>query len=201
MARADIAAPFAGLAANAATTYLTRRFDRGGEILKDEFSRRSAHAADLRDADQLAAAAIRYTRAIKEQAADENLYLLAQAMLGCARRHELWASDFLMHADVLASLTRDELLLIGLIMAEDKRWNEMNESPDARPTVWHMVTSSALAGIFPDDRYVQSVAARAQRSGYILALSGWGSMVYELSPIGREVRDLVDIEAALQRGS
>jgi len=39
----------------------------------------------------------------RDQAADENLHLLAQAMLGLARRHTLWASDFLKIADHLGA--------------------------------------------------------------------------------------------------
>ncbi len=182
-------APGAGFATSAVARYLLARQAAAAGILRSQLERAGATAADFRDSDQLAAAAVRYTRAARDQAADENLTLLAQAMIGIARQQQLWASDFLKYAEILAPLSRDELILIG----------RTPEEPDKRPTVWHMVTtSSKLSGLFPDNEYLEAVAGRAQRSGLILPKTGWGTPIYELSPIGRAVRGIVDIDAALR---
>ncbi len=192
-------APGAGFATSAVARYLLARQRTAAGILRSQLERAGATAADFRDSDQLAAAAVRYTRAARDQAADENLTLLAQAMIGIARQQQLWASDFLKYAEILAPLSRDELILIGRMMAEDSAWHRSPEEPDKRPTVWHMVTtSSKLSGLFPDNEYLEAVAGRAQRSGLILPKTGWGTPIYELSPIGRAVRGIVDIDAALR---
>lgn len=161
-AKAEALAPVAGFITSVVARYLLARQVNAREILRSELERAGATESDFRDAEQFAAGAIRYTRAVRDQAADENLKLLAQAMIGLARRDTLWASDFLKYAEVLSALSRDEIILIGRIMAEDLRWNTLEEEPEKRPTVWHMVTGSSLLGIFPDERTIMAIAGRAQ---------------------------------------
>jgi hypothetical protein len=100
--KAEVAAPVAGLATAAILRYLTGKLDTARNILRSQLERAGVTAADFRDAEQFGAAALRYIRAARDQTADENLRILAQAMVGLARRRVLWASDFLKFAEVLA---------------------------------------------------------------------------------------------------
>jgi hypothetical protein len=143
------------------------------------------------------AGSYRYARAVRDQTAEENLRLLVQAMHGLAAREELWVSDFLKFADILAALSRDEIILIGRMMAEDAAWARRAEPMEERPSVWHLVTISELGGLFESEAYLTATAGRAVRSGLIIAQTGWGSLVFELSPQGRQAREFLNIDAAL----
>ena len=120
-AKAEVLAPGAGFVATAVVQYLLGRQEAARGILRSELERAGASVADFKDVDQLAAAAVRYHRAARDQAADANLRILAQAMIGLARRDELWASDFLKYADILSPLNRDELVLLVKIMEADRQ--------------------------------------------------------------------------------
>jgi hypothetical protein len=138
-------------------------------------------------------------RAARDQAADENLRILAQAMIGCARRQELWASDFLRYADLLAPLSRDELILIGRLMSEHRKAFGDNLVEANRQREPWLLTSAALTKMFGNIDAVTATAVQAQRSGLLVPYSGTGTAIYALSPLGIRVRQVVNIEAALNR--
>ena len=171
----DSVAPIAGFTTTAISNYLCERLERAQNILRSELERAGVTAKDFRDADQLAAAALRYHRAARDQAMDENLRILAQAMVGLARRDELWASDFLKYAEILAPLSRDELILIGRMMAEDAQL--ATPPPPGSPGLWKVLKTS---GLFPSEEYLAAVATRAQRSGLICPITGWGERITSL---------------------
>jgi hypothetical protein len=202
-AKAEVLAPGAGFVASAVASYLLRRQDAARAILRSELERASATAEDFKDAEQFAAGAVRYAGAARDQAADENLRLLAQAMVGLARHHEVWASDFLKFADILAPLSRDELILLGKLMAEDAQFYSTPRPPESAADLWRLVTESLVqsppaASLFPSVKHPEAIAARSARSGLILPVNTYGGSFYELSPIGREMRKFVNIEAALR---
>jgi len=201
VAKQDVLGPVAGLAGAAIADYLNNRFLKAETIARDELARKGPLTPKyFRNDSQLSAAVWRYTRAVRDQAADENLRLLAQVMRELPSRHELWATEFLKYADILAPLIRDELILIGRIMAFDEEWNSEARVKDEKPNVLHMIQNSDLVpGVFESEDHVLAIAGRALRSGLIIAKSGWGTLVYELSPLGRKVRSLVNIEDAIQR--
>jgi hypothetical protein len=199
----DLMAPAAGFGGAAVAQYLLGRFQRGSAIAQSEFQRANATADDFRDREQLSAAAWGYMRAARNQAADENLRILAQAMIGCARRQELWANDFLRYADMLAPLSRDELILIGRMMADEQKFNSSPRPPDSGLTLWNITANSLVKeppsrGIFPSVAYLSTIATRATRSGLIYPITTVTGIAAELSPIGREVRNLINIDAALK---
>lgn len=194
---ADIAAPGAGLAGSEVMRYLQGRLTNANAILRSQLERAGATASDFRDAQQLAAVAVRYHRAARDQAADENLRILAEAMVGLARRSELWASDFLKYADILAPLSRDELIFVGGLMAADRAIRAEHRDLPRNSAIWHGVANEMIRQ-FPSKEHMEAIAARAQRSGMILPISGFDGTLFELSPLGREVREFVDIEAAVR---
>lgn len=195
----ELAAPIAGLAASSLAAYLSDRYHAAKSILLSELQRAGASAADFRDAQEFAAAAFRYTRAARDQTADENLRLLAQAMIGLARRERLWASDFLKYADILSSLSREEIIVIGKLMAADAEAHSPEDNA-GQSHVWLKVKQQLLdhnnSDRFLSEEYLETIAKRGQRSGLIMPAGTWARGYY-LSPIGRQVREFVDIEAAL----
>jgi hypothetical protein len=196
LAGKEILGPLGGFAATAVVRYLFGRQEAARGILRSQLERAGASAEDFRDAEQLAAAAWRYIRAARDQTADENLRILAQAMIGLARRSEVWASDFLKYAEILAPLSRDELILIGQLMADDMDFYLSPRPPNSGPNLWKLVEEHLVAR-FGSEEEVAAAAARAQRSGLLVPITGFDGTHYELSPGARDLRQIVDIEAAL----
>lgn len=202
-ARLEALAPLGGAATGIIANYLMGRFQSAAAIFKSATAEAGAEAGHFRGDDQLASAAHRYARAVRDQAADANLRILADAMIGLARREELWATDFLKYADIIAPLSRDELILIGLMMAEDQTFYESPRPRDSGGDLWKIVVTAAVTvppveRLFPSVKHLDAVAARALRSGLILPIAGFDGTSYELSPMGREFRAVVNIGAALK---
>jgi hypothetical protein len=195
-------APGVGVGATIMARYWAARHEEGRRIFRSELERLGATGEDLSNVDEFAAGAVRYTRAVRDQAAAENLRLLVQAMVGLARREKLWASDFLQYADILATLSRDEIVVIGAIMAADEKYHAKRQPKPNEQSIWTEATYvlTREGRPFPSSDYVTAIAVRAQRSGLILPLQLVSGQAYLLSPIGYEVRKVVDIEAALNAG-
>lgn len=195
----ELFAPSAGVGATIMARYWAARHEEGRRVFRSELERLGATAEDLADVDEFAAGAVRYTRAVRDQAAAENLRLLVQAMVGLARREKLWASDFLKYADILATLSRDEIIMIGAIMSADKKYHAAPQPKPKEQSIWSdaLYTVSGGGRPFPNSDYATAVAVRALRSGLILPLQLMSSPAYLLSPIGYEVRTVIDIDAAL----
>ncbi|HUC61614.1 MAG TPA: hypothetical protein VMF53_06630 [Alphaproteobacteria bacterium] len=204
LARKDAVAPLAGLASTAITEVLIANEDRAERILRGAVERWGVEAHEFEAPNQLAAAIIRYADVARHQAAAENLEVLADAMLGLARRHVLFASDFLKFAEIVAPLSRDELLLIGALMDEDAKFYATPRPPNSQGALWKIVRDRLVrlppeTGTFPDLDTLNATAARATRSGLLVPLAGFGGTTYALSPIGRKLREIVDINAAIRR--
>lgn len=207
----DLVAPGAAAAMSVVGKYLLRRFNETREVVRSELRHTGATKEDFEDADQFAAGALRLARAARDQVADENIRLLVQAMAGLARRQKLWADDFLKYADILASLSHDEIVVIGAFMTEDARKLSYavlssNQNGLMGP-LWHKLVEPVGRGIFQSPDHLLAVVTRAQRSGLIIAVAAGGSgggmlnaLDYKLSPMGREMRTFLNVEAVLNLG-
>jgi hypothetical protein len=93
--------------------YFRRRHEMARDILFEEL--RHANISDTQAAleDEAIAVIIRYLRAAQEGVARLNLRLLAKAIAGKLRSGSLVAEEFLRYAEALASLSRDEIIVIG----------------------------------------------------------------------------------------
>ena len=128
--------------------------------------------------------------------------MLAKANVGQLRRTSLVADEFLQYADMLASLSRDEIILIAALY---KFWLDAEEQRKIQPVVepkdpWTAAKEALCPDVFPNKEYVEGVAARAQRSGLVAFASVFGGSAYKLTPLMfDEVPKFVDFQDALQR--
>jgi hypothetical protein len=93
--------------------YFRRRAEQARDILFEELRRASLSEAQAASEDDAIAVIVRYLRAAREGAARLNLRLLAEAIAGKLRSGQLFADEFLQYAETLASLSRDEVVVIG----------------------------------------------------------------------------------------
>ena len=181
--------------------YRQRRAKDAQEILLEELRSGDAPEYEVGSQDDQIGFIFRYLRFAQEGTARVNLRLLAKAIVGQIRRTSLVADEFLQYVDMLASLSRDEIIFIATMY---KFWLDAEEQRKIRPVVepkdpWTAAKEALCPDVFPNKEYVEGVAARAQRSGLVAFVGVYGGPAYKLTPLMFEVAKLVDFQDALQR--
>jgi hypothetical protein len=141
--------------------------------------------------DDAVAIIAKYLRASEQGAARLNLRLLAKCIAGQVQRGRLIADEFLDHAEALATLSHDEVVLIATMYRIAQR-----EEPDRRWGVFLAEMKKAWA----EDK-IRSVAGRATRSGLVVAQGAFGGIIYAPSPTLCDLCRTVDFDDALRRES
>lgn len=191
-----IAVPGASSAGEAVKGYLQRRSDEARAILLDEFRRGNIEAANVAAEDDRVAVVYRYLRASWEGCARLNLRLLAKAIVGRIRSNTLVADEFLPHADALAALSRDEIILLAALY--HIRGSIGVESDKFRMGSWVEALNQMRKRAWDEER-VEITAVRALRSGYLIGTWRTSEMVYRLSSLFIDLCKTVDFDDALRR--
>lgn len=189
-----ISVPGASTAGEAVQIYLQRRSNIARDILLEEFRRAKIDPATAATRDDQVAAIYRYLRASWESSALVNLRLLAKAIVGRMRNNTLVADEFLPHADALAALSRDEIILLATMY----RIHTSVDHDSTTTKAW-LAAVQELEGKGWTNDHAQAVAGRAMRSGYVLAVSAWNALAFRLSPLLLDLCKTVDFEDALRR--
>jgi hypothetical protein len=106
----------------------------------------------------------------------------------------LVADEFLPHADALAALSRDEIILIAEMYRIQSRFENAEPNGDRwRDTLGKLKQLGWTQG------HVLGTAGRALRSGYVVVGSGYGALVFWLSPLLMDLCKTVDFDDALRR--
>jgi hypothetical protein len=169
--------------------YLKRRSEDARKILFEEIAAGTAKPTDLYNDDAVAIIA-KYLRATEQGCARLNLRLLAKCIAGQLHRDRLVADEFLDHAESLASLSRDEVVLL----AELYRVHQTEQPAERR---WGVFLFE-MKKTWSEDK-IRAVAGRATRSGLVVAGSAYGTMVYLPSPMLLDLCKTVDFRDALRR--
>lgn len=174
----------------ALATYLAKRADAAREILFDELRSGDIAPEQVAAEDDGVAVVHGFVRAAWEGKARVNLRLLAKAIKGQLQLGNLVADDFFLHADALASLSRDEIILLATMLRERAR---------SRPNgLWLNCMGDLNAAGWSKDK-ILAVASRSLRSGFVTTGSGFGGMVYAPSPMLLDVCKTVDFDDALRK--
>ncbi len=186
--------------------FFRRRAEMARDILIDEIRHANITDAHAAFEDDAIGIIVRYLRAANEGCARLNLRLLAKAIASKLRSGQLVADEFLKCAEALAPLSRDEIIVIGMLYSV--WWGSPHTSPRGAADAWDIT----IRGLTRDGMSVERVvaaAARAQRSGLIYGLSApigvlqasdlESTTVYRVSPLLIELGQSVDFEDALRR--
>ncbi len=180
-------APGSLAAAQALKRVFERRTGAAREILLEEIAEKG-EMEGLSDekADDLIAMLWRYHRAANEGAARLNMRLLARIIGGQIEQKALTADEFLYYADTLASLRREEVILIAtlkkhqnLVESETPEEREGKEYPPKR--AFETAKEELIPRVFPEWEDMLITAYAAMRTGLV---SSWdvpllgGSAVY-----------------------
>lgn len=135
-----------------------------------------------------------YSRAVIEGSARRNVRLLAKAVVGLATRGTLYADEFKRYADILAALSRDEIILLGTMY---RCWLDAKKSND-QTEPFNSAKQKLYPDIFDSEERILAIAAQAQRTG-LIRWSNRMDVEYMLSPLMFEVADVVDFNEALRQ--
>jgi len=178
--------PGASLLERAVNAAYEKRLAAAREVLIEAIKQEGIENVQFEegDVDDLVQMMMRFAKAAEEGAARQNLKLLAQVIFGLKRNRAFEFDKFQACANVLETLTRDEILFLGGMY---KFYTDNPGSADYRAFL------ASLAGTF-EEPYAESLAAALSRTGMLLPASAWGSTNY--APTARlfEVCELARIQ-------
>lgn len=196
----------AALAGFALDAVMAKRAERARDVLIDELKRGDRSIHSMAEAEELVAILYRFLRAAQEGTARLNLRLMAQVIAGQAHLGNLVADEFLYYADILASLRREEILLIATLHKyRDALSHPMTDMKhnDAQ----NRAKADLIPGVFADQREFQACAGAAMRTGLVIgeasqgviAAPHTGGFTYYTSPLMDRLARLTSFEAAVAR--
>ncbi len=175
----------------ALATYLSKRAAAAREILFDELRNANITPEEIAAEDDGVAVIHGFMHAAWEGKARVNLRLLAKAIKGQLQLGNLVANEFFLHADALASLSRDEIIFLATML-------RVAAQPSPPNGLWMTCMSQLKMAGWPPDK-IAAVAGRSLRSGFVTTGSGFGGLVYAPSPMLSDVCKTVDFDDALRR--
>lgn len=176
---------------------LEKRLNNAREIFIEELKQgdRSLHQID--EIDEVAAMFYRYIRAAQEGVARLNLQLMAQVICSLTAQRPIYPSRFLRYADLLASLSREEIIALGTLyhMTVPHGAIPLTES-DIRMDV-SIKTRDHLASIFGDHEALATLNALT-RTGLVLHSSAYPSdECFYASARLKKLTEITDFRRAL----
>lgn len=177
-----------------------RRLERARDILLDELRQGDRTLTDP-EVEETVAVLLRYGRAAQEGAARLNLRLMAKIIAGQAQGEVLYADEFLRHADVIASLRREEVILLGTV---HRHWNAVDVPSLERGRRQQVTRDRAHADLVPvpfrdeDDFY--ATAEAVTRTALLRTADGVEDdyMLFQPTRLLDELCDLAPFEAAVR---
>ncbi len=186
------------LAKTALNSVLRRRRERAAALLLVEIRRGKI---PLQPPDEAISAILRYMRAADEGAARLNLRLMARVLAGKAFLDDLKADEFLYYADMLASMRREEIVLIAT-MHRVRHQNTEIEGRREPHQQWELIASALVPQTFSNENALRAAVTACLRTGLLtdentIDNSGW----YTTSSLMDELERLAPFEAALEEES
>lgn len=186
-------------AATVFQAFMRRRGDEARDILFEEISSGRIDTLEAASEDDAVAIVYRYFLAARDGTARRNLRLLAKVIVGQAQRDRLYADNFARYADILARLSRDEILVLGKYYSLALREEAItSDQEQARSNAWKQMVGELVPEQFADKRHIENVCTQAMGHGLIIAVSVWGGLAYSLSPLMDELAEFIDFEDVLR---
>lgn len=170
--------PGGDLANRALDAVLRKRAEQARDILLDEL-RHGEKTLSSDDIEEGVAILYRYARAAHEGTARLNLRLMAQVLVGQLRTERLQANEFLVYADVLTALRRDEIVLLGCFY---RHWHTLaSDQTERDPRAFEaqkMTRSELVPQYFANDGEVDAAFAAIVRTGLLGTTTGFDGGTY-----------------------
>ena len=176
---------------------LRKRQESAREILLEELSLGQKAIHDVAQLDELVAITYRYFRAAHEGTARLNLRLLAKVIAGQAHLGNLIADEFLYYADLLASLRREELILIATFQRVARRLSEAEAHK-----LWGPAAEELIPKVFPDEGLMRAAATACIRTGLLMTEASIDDIgFFSPSPLLDKLLRLASLDDAIRQES
>jgi len=187
------------LASATLKAYLKRRIDKGREVLFDQLAGGDILRPQAAAKDEAVAVIYHYFRSACMGTARVNLRLLAQGIAGRLRTSTLVADEFLPHAEALAALSRDEVILLATMYRVKLAHDALVGQGFTRKNDWTECLSELERQHQWSKEHAEATAARCLRSGLVLIASAYGTATFAPSPLMSALCKTIDFADALRR--
>jgi hypothetical protein len=193
--------PGASLLGSALQSLIQRRLAGARDILFEEQLRRGEKTLfNVGEVDEALAMVYRYARAAQEGTARLNLRLMAKVIAGQAHLGNLIADEFRRYADVLASLTREEIILIATL---HRHWNSADvqqAEEERREGIAHQATVRDLVPtLFQTEEELKLVASASMRTGLVISVPVWDETIYTTTSLMDKLERFAPFQEALNQ--
>lgn len=182
------------------SAYTRRKRREASDMLITELSH--GHHGTIRfeeyDVDPLIEIVHRFSKAVNDGAARENLRLLAQIIAGLKKNKALEADKFRKWSGILEGLTRDELMLLGKGIAVQR--DLAAGGPYERNEFWQRLRPMLLEGGYSQDD-ISALCGSIGRTGLIIFESAFGGGTYTPTSWLSELGELADFESVFAQPS
>jgi hypothetical protein len=173
------------------TSALAKKQREAAEILIAEVSsgRHGPVEFDKHDIDPLIDIILRFSKAVAEGAARQNLVLLAQIIAGMKKFRALDPDRFRRWSKIVEGLTRDKLLVVGFAYQLEKEVDVHKE-----PDVFNTTLREKLRGAGYDAGEIEALLTSVASTGLLSSASAFGALAYQPTPWLAQLAQLADIE-------
>jgi hypothetical protein len=160
---------------HALNSYLKGRGETARDILLKRLKEGEIDLIDAANEDEFIAVISSYILSAQQNAAQVNLDLLAQAIVGELKGGSLNPDNFQKYKNILSSLTRDEILVIGTYhrcfttISEEQKKNYVSFWGEHKPTHWQKFLGELVPSCLPTYEHVEVVLGSLIRTGLTVA--------------------------------
>lgn len=169
--------PGAAVVGLAFSEFQKRRETQARDILMKRVAEAEIDIAEAAEKDEMIGVIYAYMQAASKGAAQANLDLLSQAIAGEMKRDQIYPDKFLKYANILSSLTRDEIFIIGAyvrcrraVLKEAEGKNEVFLGGIYENT-WNRFVAELVPKSFATDEHVKVILGGLVRTGLVKAVS------------------------------
>lgn len=175
-----------------ATSYIAKRRRNAAEILIKEIAsgKHGPINFDEHDVEPLIDVILRFSKAVDEGAARENLVLLAQVIAGLKRNRALDTDHFRRWCAILEHLSRDQLVTIGLAYRADREIGDPYKIADEFDPLLRRLMDKAGYDRLEIEPLLTTVAS----AGLLASASAYGGLAYRPTPWLLELGKLANLE-------
>jgi hypothetical protein len=184
------------------STYQANREKEGREILLKRIAEAQIDVYEAASQDELIGVIYSYMLCSNKGAARINLDLLAQAIAGEMKRDRIYPDKFHKYINVLSSLTRDEILIIGTYIRCYKKFcaeaGNILSLDTTKLSPWYRFMGELVPSSFPTFEHLQVVCGSLIRTGLVTALPPQlgHSPSHAFTILLDEISNLIDFEKA-----
>lgn len=160
---------------SAFSAFQNRRENYARDILMQRVSEAEIDMAEAAEKDEMTGVIYAYLQTASKGAARANLDLLSQAIAGEMKRDQIYPDKFLKYSNILSSLTRDEIFVIGAYIRCRKAVLQESAGKEflggIHENTWSRLVSELVPSSFQTNEHVQVILGGLIRTGLVKAIS------------------------------